>query len=72
VVAPGFAVDCLETLEEVAQMLKQDFKARGGELRYIACLNDSAMHARTLADLVRRSIAGADATTPAPAPANLA
>jgi ferrochelatase len=72
VVAPGFAVDCLETLEEVAQMLKQDFNARGGELRYIACLNDSAMHARTLADLVRRSIAGADATTPAPAPANLA
>jgi protoporphyrin/coproporphyrin ferrochelatase len=49
VVAPGFAVDCLETLEEVAQMLAEDFKSRGGELRYIPCLNDSAAHARVLA-----------------------
>jgi ferrochelatase len=51
VVAPGFAVDCLETLEEVAQMLAEDFKSRGGELRYIRCLNDSAPHARALATI---------------------
>jgi ferrochelatase len=55
VVAPGFAVDCLETLEEVAQMLKADFQARGGELRYIACLNDSAAHARVLAAIARQA-----------------
>ena len=51
--APGFVADCLETLEEVAQMLKDDFRARGGELRYIACLNDSPAHARVLAAIAR-------------------
>ena len=44
--------------------------ARGGELRYIPCLNDSAAHARRR-DLARRSIAGADAQRRA-APTNLA
>jgi ferrochelatase len=53
VIAPGFAVDCLETLEEVAQQLKEDFRARGGELRYVPCLNDSAAHARVLAAVAR-------------------
>lgn len=57
VIAPGFAVDCLETLEEVAQMLKDDFRARGGELRYIACLNDSPAHARVLAAVARNALA---------------
>jgi ferrochelatase len=56
VVAPGFAVDCLETLEEVAQMLKQDFAARGGELRYVSCLNDSPAHARVLAHIARQAL----------------
>jgi ferrochelatase len=59
VVSPGFAVDCLETLEEVAQMLKEDFRARGGELRYIACLNDSTAHARALAAIVRNALVDA-------------
>jgi ferrochelatase len=58
VVAPGFAVDCLETLEEVAQMLKDDFRGRGGELRYVACLNDGAAHARVLAAIARGALAG--------------
>jgi protoporphyrin/coproporphyrin ferrochelatase len=57
IVAPGFAVDCLETLEEVAQMLKDDFRTRGGELRYIACLNDSPAHARVLASIARDAVA---------------
>jgi ferrochelatase len=64
VVAPGFAVDCLETLEEVAQMLKEDFHARGGELRYIPCLNDSDAHARVLATIARDALA-ATAAQPA-------
>lgn len=59
VVAPGFAVDCLETLEEVAQMLKDDFHARGGELRYIPCLNDHPAHARALAAIARSALANA-------------
>lgn len=56
VVAPGFAVDCLETLEEVAQMLAEDFRERGGELRYIRCLNDSEEHARVLAGIARAAL----------------
>ncbi|HEU0306027.1 MAG TPA: ferrochelatase [Lysobacter sp.] len=65
VVAPGFAVDCLETLEEVAQMLKEDFRARGGDLRYIACLNDSDAHARVLAAIVRNAITDGSDAAPA-------
>lgn len=57
VVAPGFAVDCLETLEEVALMLAEDFAARGGQLRYVPCLNDSPAHAAALAGVVQRELA---------------
>ena len=56
VVAPGFAVDCLETLEEVAMMLAEEVAQRGGQLRYIACLNDSPAHARALAALASREL----------------
>lgn len=55
VVCPGFAVDCLETLEEVALGYARDFAATGGELRYIPCLNDSPRHADALAALAQRA-----------------
>ena len=58
VVCPGFAVDCLETLEEIAMQNAELFHAAGGEaLRYIPCLNDAPAHADALAALARR---GAD------------
>lgn len=54
VVCPGFAVDCLETLEEIAVENAAAFRAAGGEaLRYIPCLNASAAHAEVLATLAR-------------------
>lgn len=56
VVAPGFAVDCIETLEEVAMMLAEKFAEHGGILRYIPCLNDSRPHARALADIAHRTL----------------
>lgn len=53
VVCPGFAVDCLETLEEIGIANKEIFKAAGGsEYRLIPALNDSPEHARVLADLI--------------------
>lgn len=61
VVAPGFAVDCLETLEEVAMMLAEDFATRGGTLRYIPCLNDRPAHAEALAAIARRELQAWDA-----------
>lgn len=55
VVCPGFAVDCLETLEEIAVQNRQAFERAGGErLEYIPALNDRPMHAAALASLVRR------------------
>jgi ferrochelatase len=56
VVAPGFAVDCIETLEEVAMMLTEEFATLGGTLRYIPCLNDSRPHAQALAAIALREL----------------
>ena len=55
VICPGFAVDCLETLEEIAIRAAECFRAAGGErLDYIPALNDSSAHVNLLAELVRR------------------
>jgi ferrochelatase len=56
VACPGFAVDCLETLEEVAMMLAGRFAERGGTLRYIPCLNAAPAHADALAAIARRTL----------------
>lgn len=54
VIAPGFAVDCLETLEEVAMGLAEQVAHAGGTLRYIPCLNDAPAHADVIAGIARR------------------
>lgn len=60
VVCPGFAVDCLETLEEITVENAHLFREAGGEtLRYIPCLNASPAHADALAALARRHLRGA-------------
>lgn len=51
VVCPGFATDCLETLEEVAMGFTATLAERGARMRYIPCLNDAPAHARALAAL---------------------
>jgi protoporphyrin/coproporphyrin ferrochelatase len=52
VICPGFAVDCLETLEEIAIGGSEIFRhAGGGELRYIGALNGAPEHARALAQV---------------------
>lgn len=58
VICPGFAADCLETLEEIALRYAESFRtAGGGELRYIAALNNRPAHIRVLADLVMSKLA---------------
>lgn len=53
VVCAGFAVDCLETLEEIAITNKELFiKAGGVDYHYIPCLNDSSEHAQLIAELI--------------------
>jgi protoporphyrin/coproporphyrin ferrochelatase len=59
VACPGFAVDCLETLEEIAMQNRAFFIAAGGsDLRYIPALNDSAAQVESLAALVLRHTQG--------------
>jgi ferrochelatase len=56
VVCPGFAVDCLETLEEIAIANKEAFlKAGGSAYHYIPALNDSDAHADVLVNLLMPS-----------------
>lgn len=59
VVCPGFAVDCLETLEEIAVESRAAFLAAGGRrLSYVPALNDAPEHVQALAALVRRHCLG--------------
>jgi ferrochelatase len=52
IICPGFAVDCLETLEEIAIRSNEMFiRAGGRSLRYIPALNDSDEHIKLLANL---------------------
>jgi ferrochelatase len=58
VICPGFAADCLETLEEIALRGREIFLAAGGErLDYVAALNARSEHARALAGLILRASA---------------
>jgi protoporphyrin/coproporphyrin ferrochelatase len=59
IICPGFAVDCLETLEEIKVENQEIFTHAGGEkLHYIAALNDSPGHACALAHLIKRHCQG--------------
>jgi protoporphyrin/coproporphyrin ferrochelatase len=59
VMCPGFATDCLETLEEIDQEARAAFLASGGEaFRYIACLNDRHEWVDALAAVAIRHLHG--------------
>ena len=54
VVCPGFAVDCLETLEEIEMANKDYFMAAGGEnYRYIPALNAAKQHVQLMSALIK-------------------
>lgn len=58
IVCPGFAADCLETLEEINCRSHELFMAAGGkQLNYIPALNASAEHIAMLADIVMATAA---------------
>lgn len=59
VVTPGFAADCLETLEEIAVDNARMFKRYGGKnFAVIPCLNDSEAGMQMLEQLVTRELRG--------------
>jgi protoporphyrin/coproporphyrin ferrochelatase len=64
VICPGFAADCLETLEEIGMENRDVFLAAGGEkYHYIAALNARADHVAALGALVSRKLGTTGAPT---------
>jgi ferrochelatase len=59
VICPGFPVDCLETLEEIAIEGKASFLNAGGkEYHYIACLNENDTWVRAFTDIALDNLGG--------------
>jgi ferrochelatase len=59
IAAPGFSVDCIETLEELGIRGRETFLAAGGKrFARLDCLNDSAEGIDMVEALVRRELAG--------------
>ena len=57
--APGFAADCLETLEELAIRGRATFLAAGGtDFAYLPCLNDSTAGLEMLRSILGRELEG--------------
>jgi ferrochelatase len=57
-VCPGFATDCLETLEEIALRNREVFLKNGGEhYDYVPALNASDLQIRVLESVARRHLA---------------
>ena len=57
VICPGFASDCVETLEEISIEGKDSFIEAGGEnFEFVPCLNDSEDHINLFSHLVKRYI----------------
>ena len=59
VIAPAFSADCIETLEEINEEIRESFEAAGGEeFTYIPCLNDDDTHIRALSSIIGDNLKG--------------
>ena len=59
VIAPAFSSDCVETLEEINEEIKESFEEAGGEeFTYIPCLNDDAAHIKMMTAIVKNELGG--------------
>ncbi len=59
IIAPAFAADCVETLEEINEEIKESFEEAGGEtFTYIPCLNDREDHIAALLDIIENELQG--------------
>ncbi len=59
VICPGFAADCLETLEEIQTENHEYFIAAGGSAyHYVPALNTDERHIQALADVITRHTQG--------------
>jgi ferrochelatase len=59
VCAPAFSADCIETLEEINEEIKESFEEAGGkEFTYIPCLNDDDAHITALSAVIEENLKG--------------
>jgi ferrochelatase len=59
IICPGFAVDCLETLDEIAIENRDYFLEAGGDrFEYISCLNSDKEHVEALATVICEQVSG--------------
>ncbi len=57
--APAFSADCIETLEEINEEIKDSFEDAGGEqFTYIPCLNDDPAHIAALCGMIDENLLG--------------
>jgi protoporphyrin/coproporphyrin ferrochelatase len=59
IVAPAFSADCIETLEEINEEIRESFEHAGGEhFTYIPCLNEDDPHIDALAQVIDANLQG--------------
>ena len=59
IVAPAFSADCIETLEEINEEIRESFEHAGGEqFTYIPCLNDDSEHVAALVQVIASNLSG--------------
>lgn len=59
VCAPAFSSDCIETLEEINEEIRESFEEAGGErFTYIPCLNDDDTHIAALEEVIVENLSG--------------
>jgi ferrochelatase len=59
VIAPAFSADCIETLEEINEEIRESFEEAGGEeFTYIPCLNDDDAHIAALSETIEDNLKG--------------
>ncbi len=59
IMAPAFSSDCVETLEEINEEIRESFEEAGGEsFTYIPCLNAEDAHIDMMVAVLERELAG--------------
>lgn len=59
IISPAFSSDCVETLEEIEEEIRDSFIKAGGEtFSYIPCLNDRDDHIEALLAVINNELAG--------------
>ncbi|MBA3325540.1 MAG: ferrochelatase [Rhodobacteraceae bacterium] len=59
IMAPAFSSDCVETLEEINEEIRESFEHAGGEaFTYIPCLNADAAHIDMMTAILEREMSG--------------